>query len=61
MSILKLGASLEGLLGLRGAMSWTVTQKQGAQGGKGFDFAKFVSGLSIFPKELLSGFLMTHD
>ena len=31
MSILKLGASLEGLLGLKGAMTWTVTQKLGAQ------------------------------
>ena len=29
MSILKLGASLEGLLGLKGAMSWKVTQKLG--------------------------------
>ena len=31
MSILKLGASLEGLLGLEGSMTWTVTQKLGAQ------------------------------
>merc|ERR1719203_1420175 len=30
MSILKLGASLEGLLGLEGSMTWTVTQKLGA-------------------------------
>ena len=29
MSILKLGASLEGLLGLKGSMTWTVAQKLG--------------------------------
>mmetsp|Transcript_62022 Transcript_62022/g.164535 ORF Transcript_62022/g.164535 Transcript_62022/m.164535 type:complete len:499 (+) Transcript_62022:86-1582(+) len=57
MSILKLGASLEGLLGLEGAMTWTVTQKLG--GAQAFDIQKVIKNLAIFPRELAtSGFLV---
>ena len=41
MSILKLGASLEGLLGLKGSMTWTVTQKLGTA--QAFDLQKSAS------------------
>ncbi len=58
MSILKLGASLEGLLGLEGSMTWTVTQKLGATAKKGFDIQKFISSISVFPRELFVGFFL---
>ena len=46
MSILKLGASLEGLLGLEGSMTWTVTQKLGAQASQKFDLQKIIKQLA---------------
>ena len=57
MSILKLGASLEGLLGLKGAMTWTVTQKLGTAGG-GMTLEKLIKNLQVFPRELVTGFLL---
>ena len=53
MSILKLGASLEGLLGLKGAMTWTVTQKLG--GAQAFDLAAMLKKMEVFAKELVVG------
>ena len=58
MSILKLGASLEGLLGLKGSMTWTVTQKLGAQGAQGFDLQKMLKKIEIFFRELVVGFFL---
>lgn len=60
MSILKLGASLEGLLGLQGSMTWTVTQKLGSQVHAPLDLRKVLSQMDLFPRELAVGlFLMT--
>ena len=56
MSILKLGASLEGLLGLKGAMTWTVTQKLGAA--QSMSLEKILKNLQVFPRELVTGFLL---
>ena len=56
MSILKLGASLEGLLGLQGSMTWTVTQKLGTA--SKMDFQKLIKNLAVFPRELATGFLL---
>jgi len=57
MSILKLGASLEGLLGLKGSMTWTVTQKLGTA--QAFDLQKMLKNVEIFFRELaVAGFLM---
>lgn len=56
MSILKLGASLEGLLGLQGSMTWTVTQKLGAA--QSFDFQKMLKNLAVFPRELVVAFFL---
>jgi len=56
MSILKLGASLEGLLGLQGAMTWTVTQKLGTA--QTMDLAKIIKNLAVFPRELVTAFLL---
>jgi len=57
MSILKLGASLEGLLGLKGSMTWTVTQKLGAAS-TGFDFQKMLKALEVFPREFGVAFFL---
>jgi len=56
MSILKLGASLEGLLGLKGGMTWTVTQKLGTA--QAFDLMKMLKKFEVFPRELVTGFLL---
>ena len=45
MSILKLGASLEGLLGLQGSMTWTVTQKLG--GAQTFDIMAALKKMEV--------------
>lgn len=58
MSILKLGASLEGLLGLQGSMTWTVTQKLGSQASQAFDIQKIIKSLAVFPRELLTSFFL---
>lgn len=55
MSILKLGASLEGLLGLEGSMTWTVTQKLGAQAQRSFDLNKILKQIDFFGKEMVVG------
>ena len=48
MSILKLGASLEGLLGLKGSMTWTVTQKLGANADRSLDLGKLLKQIEFF-------------
>lgn len=48
MSILKLGASLEGLLGLKGSMTWTVTQKLGYQANTSFDLRKALAQVTPY-------------
>ena len=58
MSILKLGASLEGLLGLKGAMTWTVTQKLGKRTENSCDLDKIMKKLAVFPRELAVGFFL---
>jgi len=58
MSILKLGASLEGLLGLKGAMTWTVTQKLGKRTENSCDMDKILKKLAVFPRELCVGFFL---
>lgn len=58
MSILKLGASLEGLLGLKGSMTWTVTQKLGAQASQSFDLQKCLKKIEVFFCELFVGFFL---
>jgi len=58
MSILKLGASLEGLLGLKGSMTWKVTQKLGKQADTSFDLQKLLKKLDFFPRELLVGLFL---
>ena len=50
MSILKLGASLEGLLGLKGSMTWTVTQKLG--GTQQFDLAAMLKKIEVGTEHL---------
>ena len=54
MSILKLGASLEGLLGLKGSMTWTVTQKLGGQS-RTLSFSSVLAQLSFFQREMYAG------
>ena len=56
MSILKLGASLEGLLGLQGSMTWTVTQKLGTA--QSMSLEKIIKNLQVFPRELITGILL---
>jgi hypothetical protein len=58
MSILKLGASLEGLLGLKGAMVWTVTQKLGKREENFCDLEKIMKKLDVFPRELCVSFFL---
>ena len=58
MSILKLGASLEGLLGLKGSMVWTVTQKLGKRDDSSCDWQKILKKLNVFPRELAVGFFL---
>jgi len=58
MSILKLGASLEGLLGLKGSMTWTVTQKLGANASRSFELSKVLSNISCFGKEMACGLFL---
>lgn len=58
MSILKLGASLEGLLGLKGSMTWTVTQKLGANADRSLSFSKLLKQISCFGKEMLCGLFL---
>lgn len=55
MSILKLGAALEGLMNFEDAMTWTVTQKLGAVKARGFDLLKIIKNLSFFAKEGVVG------
>ena len=52
-SILKLGA-LEGLLGLKGSMTWTVTQKLGGQS-RTLSFSSVLAQLSFFQREMYAG------
>ena len=56
MSILKLGASLEGLLGLQGSMTWTVTQKLGVA--QTFDIMAALKKMEVFTKELVVGIML---
>lgn len=59
MSILKLGASLEGLFGLKGSMTWTVTQKLGANADRSLNISKLLKQISCFGKEMVCGLFLT--